>query len=249
MSGSSFDNQGTIAIALFLTLIFITGSPLVSHATTSGADVYSPSSLPGGLKSIAPIAHNWWIFRYNQPNSYNTNWPVCVKGDGGLVGNRSVVFLGDPAESAGGGNMNATHQVCQMSSSQLLYLNVYSGECSQAEQPGETVPQLLGCAQDTNKVIKLMRVTVDGTDVSSNIVREDADKPFSLTLSSKDNSMNKPLPCCGLSMDENYYLFLKPFPVGKHTVTDEVIRVPLESNQPVEHDLVNWEINVVSGRG
>ena len=230
---------------MLLTLVFITTIPVQSRANPSGIDFYSPTSLPGGLKSIDPIAHKWWIYRYNQPNSYNTQWPICSKGDGGLVGNRSVVFLGDPAESAGGGNVNATHQVCQIGSSQLLYLSVYEGECSQAEQPGETVPQLLSCAQDVNKVIKLMRATVDGMDVSSKIVREDASKPFNLTLSSKDNSMNKPLPCCGLSMDENYYLFFKPLPVGTHTITVEVIRVPLQSNQPVEHDLVNWKINVV----
>ena len=29
-------------------------------------------------------------------------------------------------------------------------------------------------------------------------------------------------------------------------ITAEVIRVPLQPNQPVEHDLAKWDINVVS---
>ena len=45
-----------------------------------------------------------------------------------IVGNLSVVILGDPAFApAGGTNVNATHQACQISSSQLLHLIVYGG--------------------------------------------------------------------------------------------------------------------------
>ena len=37
----------------------------------------------------------------------------------------------------------------------------------------------------------------------------------------------------------------KPMPVGDHKIELEVIRVPLEANQPVEHDVDKWDIKVV----
>jgi hypothetical protein len=47
-------------------------------------------------------------------------------------------------------------------------------------------------------------------------------------------------------MAENYYLLFKPLPVGEHTIELEVIRQPLQANQPVEYDVVKWNIKVVS---
>jgi hypothetical protein len=46
-------------------------------------------------------------------------------------------------------------------------------------------------------------------------------------------------------MAENYYLLFKPLPVGDHTIELEVIRQPLQTNQPVEHDVAKWNIKVV----
>ena len=46
-------------------------------------------------------------------------------------------------------------------------------------------------------------------------------------------------------MAENYFLLFKTLPKGHHTITVEVIRVPLQTTQPVEHDLAKWGINVV----
>jgi hypothetical protein len=37
---------------------------------------------------------------------------------------------------------------------------------------------LLDCAEDSNKVMKLMQVKVDGKDISSNIVRQSTTQPF-----------------------------------------------------------------------
>ena len=125
-------------------------------------------------------------------------------------------------------NVNATHQVCQISSSQLLYLVVYPGECAQGEFPGYSIPQLLSYAQDSNKVIKLMQVKVDGTDVSSNIVRESTSQSFVFILHSSDNIFNDKIPCCGQSMSEMYELLFKPLPKGHHTISVEAIRVPLQ---------------------
>jgi hypothetical protein len=247
-SGGSFimglDSTHAIFLTLLLTTIIIIGSPLKLHAQ-DGIGFYSPSVLPAGMKSLEPLIAKWWDFASNQPSKMANNWPTCIKAEV-TVDNRPIVFLGNPAfAAAGGANVNATHQACQISSSQLLYLTVYPGECSQGEFPGESIPQLLTCAQDSNKIMKLMQVKVDGTDVSSNIVRETTSQPFTYSIRSSDNAFSFKIPCCGESMAEDYLLLFKPLPIGHHTISVEVIRVPLQPNQPVEHDLAKWDINVV----
>jgi hypothetical protein len=235
-------------LAVFITLIFTTmiiiGSPLKLQAQ-AGIGFYSPSAPPAGLKSFEPIVEKFWDLTANEPGKIYNTWPICLKAEA-TVGNRSVVFLGDPASApAGGANANATHQACQIPSSPLLYLHVYGAYCSQGDSPGKSIPQLLTCAQDENKIIKLMQVKVDGVDVSSNIVRQTTSLPWILTIPTSDNAFSEKIPCCGQAMAENYFLLFKPLPTGHNTITVEVIRVPLQPNQPVEHDLAKWDINVV----
>ena len=159
--------------------------------------------------------------------------------------NQLVVFLGDPA-SAVEKNVNARNQKCTISANQLLYLTVYSGECSEGEFPGYSTADLLKCGQDSNKVMKLMQVKVDGKDVSSNIIRQSTSQPFIWNVPAVNPyELKEPVVGKHQSMAESYYLFFKPMPVGDHTIELEVIRVPLEANQPVEHDVAKWDIKVV----
>ena len=153
-------------------VILIVSGPLEVHAITSGIGFYSPNSMPVGAKSLEPLIGKWWNFSVRHPASYQSNWPECLKGNGGVIGsNQSVVFLGDPA-SAVENNLNARNQKCEISSNQAIYLIVYAGGCSKGEYPDKSIPDLLKCAQDTNKVMKLMKVKVDGQDVSNKIIRQ-----------------------------------------------------------------------------
>ena len=238
------NNKGAIFLTLLLTTMIIIDSPLKLQAQ---ADIsfYSANTPPAGMKSFQNLIAKFWDWRANQPSRIANTWPICLKANVN-VDDRSVVFLGDPAAApAGGANVNATHQACQISSSPLLYLHVYGAYCSQGDSPGKSIPQLLTCAQDENKIIKLMQVKVDGTDVSPKIVRETTSQPWILTIPSSDNAFSEKIPCCGQAMAENYFLLFKPLPIGHHTITVEVIRVPLQPNQPVEHDLAKWDINIV----
>jgi hypothetical protein len=236
------NNRHAILLTLLLTTIIIGSTKIQAQ---SGIGYYSPNALPAGMKSFQSLIAKWWNDRYNQPSRIANTWPICLKKEV-TVDNRSVIFLGDPASApAGGANVNATHQACQISSSPLLYLHVYGGECSQGEFPGESIPQLLSCAQDSNKIIRLMQVKVDGMDVSSKILRETTSEPFILSEHTPDNWAGFKMPCCGEAMAENYFLLFKQLPIGHHTIAVEVIRVPLQANQPVEHDLAKWDINIV----
>jgi hypothetical protein len=63
-----------------------------------------------------------------------------------------------------------------------------------------------------------------------------------------DNAFELPAPIAGgnnTAMAENYYLLFKPLPLGEHTIEVEVIRQPVQANQPVEHDVAKWNIKVV----
>lgn len=233
-----------------LALVAIT-TPLMLYASESGIEFYT--SPPSGMESFEPLIAKWWNWRISQPYAIATNWPECLKSSV-VIGNQSVVFLGDPA-SAVERNVNARNQTCELSSQDNLYLTVYAGECSTGAKPHEgefpdmkSPDDLLLCAQDANRVIKLMQVKVDGVDVSPNIIRQTTSEPFSL-LVPEDNPFEWGEPIVGgnnTAMAENYFLLFKSLPIGVHEITVEVIRQPIQANQPVEHDVAKWNIEVVS---
>jgi hypothetical protein len=86
---------------------------------------YSPNSPPPGVKSLEPLIVRWWNWWTAMPAATALNWPQCIKGDGGKIGNsQSIVFLGNTAQAVDK-NANARNQKCEISSNQLLYLTVY----------------------------------------------------------------------------------------------------------------------------
>jgi hypothetical protein len=248
-------SRGIIIFATLLIIpIVILSSPPQLYASNSGIDFYSPNSPPAGVKSLEPLIAKWWNWWNAVPSATATNWPQCIKGDGGMIGNnQSIVFLGNTAQAVEK-NTNARNQKCEISSNQLVYLAVYTGECSTGSKPHEgefpdmkNPADLLNCAQDSNRVMKLMQVKVDGKDVSSNIVRQTTSQPFNYVVPN-DNALEFPPPIAGgnnTSMAESYYLLFKPLPVGDHKIELEIIRQPLQANQPVEHDVAKWNIKVV----
>lgn len=244
-------------LTLFITSILIINSPVKLYASESGTGFYSPNSPPAGVQSLESMIAKWWNWWEATPNNVATQWPMCIKGDGGPIGNdQSVVFLPNTA-FAEDSNVNSKNQKCEIKSNQLLYLTVYPGECSTGSVKGEgefpntkSPADLLTCAQDSNKVIKLMQVKVDGKDVSSSIVRQTTSKPFKFVIPEQNADDWKP-PISGLnknntSMAENYYLFFKPLPIGNHTIQLHVIRDPIQANQPVEDHMVKWNIQVLT---
>ncbi len=220
----------------------VSSSTFQSYASDSGIRFYSPNSLPGGIK-FEDILGPYWTSLSAQPPSYLTSWPQCVKEVATVSKNQSLTFLGELAW-ASQKNTNATQQKCQISLNSKLYLSVYDGECSKAEYPSYSVPQLLKCAQDSNQVIRLMKVMIDGRDVSSNITKESSSHPYYVTFE-PGNAWGLSPPSIGTfqAMGESYYLLFYPLPRGQHTIQVEVIRTDQPSGT-VEHDLAHWDINV-----
>jgi hypothetical protein len=248
------DIRIVIPFTFLMTAIIIVSSALESYATPSGIGFYSPNSPPAGVKSLEPLMVKWWNWRTGLPVATANNWSECLKGDGGTIGNnQSLVFVGDPV-AAVEKNVNARNQKCEISSNQLLYLTVYAGECSTGSKPHEgefpdtkNPADLLACAKDSNLVMKLMQVKVDGKDVSSNIVRQTTTKPFNYVVPLV-NAFDWQRPLAGgnnTAMAENYYLFFNPMPVGDHTIELKVIKQPPRGNQPVQNLAAKWDFKVV----
>jgi hypothetical protein len=246
------DGQVIIFLSILVTIMLIISNPSKVNANPSGVGFYSPSSPPAGVKSLEPLMAKWWTWWNAVPAATATNWPGCIRGDGGKIGNnQSVVFIGNGAFAVDK-NVNARNQKCEISSNQLLYLTIYPGECSTGVKPHEgefpdtkSPADLLTCAHNQNQGIKLMQAKVDGSDVSSNITRQTTSQTFNFIVP-QDNAFAFPTPIAGgnnYSMAEDYYLFFKPLPVGDHTIDFHVIRAA--PAQAVENDVAHWDIKVV----
>jgi hypothetical protein len=83
------DIQIVISLTLLITAVII-NSPLESYATSSGIGFYSPSSPPPGVKSLEPLIAKWWNWRTALPAATATNWPECLKGNGGIIGDNNL---------------------------------------------------------------------------------------------------------------------------------------------------------------
>ena len=122
---------------------------------------------------------------------------------------------------------------------------MYPGECDDGQYTDKTNAELLQCAKDSNREIKLMTAKVDGEDVSSKIVRQSTSKPFMINIP-KVNIYDIQGNQTGThrTMGESYFLFFKPLSIGHHNIEAKVIRDPLEINLPIEHDVAKWDIQV-----
>jgi hypothetical protein len=233
---------------IIVSVFSIRSSNVGAIGTESGVGFYNIKSLPAGMKSIDPLLDNYWNWWAKQSPAYSQNWPSCMIGQAGKLGsNQSIVFFGDPA-TAVETNVNAKNQNCQISSNQAIFFPPYNGLCNTGEERGETPAQLLQCAIGTNKGIKIMNLKIDGNDVSNAIFHTNTSKPFIWDVP-KDNVYAFPAsnPNVGRhpAMAEGYYVFIKPLPLGTHKIELEVLRNPQEPNQPIEHPIVKYTVNVV----
>lgn len=226
--------------------MFINGGYAKAAGTKSSVGFYTLKSLPAGIKSLDPLIDNYWNWWITQSPSYAENWPPCIIGNADRVpGNQSIVFLGDPA-TAVEKNVNARNQNCEIQSNQAIFFPPYNGVCDTGEFPNYSPSQLLDCAIGTNKGIKIMNLKIDGMDVSDKIFHTNTSKPFIWNIPKANfYQMSEPHVGSHPAIAEGYYVFIKPMPVGTHTIELKVLRVPPEPNQPVERPNLKYTLRVV----
>jgi hypothetical protein len=238
-------------LTLFVSVVFmfIAGSTANAVDNTPTVGFYTPKSLPAGMKSVEPLIKDFWNRWIAISPIYAENWPKCLtmKTDQ-LVGNHPIIFLADSA-SAVEKNVNARNQNCEISSNEAIFFPSYNGICDTGEFRNYTPSQLLQCAIGTNEGIKLMNLKIDGVDESDKIFHANTSMPFIWSIP-KVNFYQMTEPHVGNhpAMAEGYYAFLKPLPVGVHTIELKVLRVPPEPNQPVEHPNLKYTLNVVPSK-
>ena len=188
-------------------------------------EVYAP---PPRVKSLEPLIVKWWNWWLTVPADTATNWPQCIKGDVEHIGNnQSIVFFGNPAQAVDK-NVNPRNQKCEISSNQLIYLTVYPGECSTGSKPHE------GEFPDTKNAAQILYANQQPNHSNSLCLRIMLLLFQHLSLAEIIHQWPRIIIC-----------FSKALPVGDHMVELEVIRQPLQANQPVEHDVAKWNIKVV----
>ena len=167
---------------------------------------------------------DWWRWNAALRGGEDTTYADLKEGGCLIDKDGPVVMLIDPAAA---GNYK---QVCEISSNQGILLSAWGAVCSRAteEFASYSFEQLSTCAKGFNQGTVTVNVDVDnkpiaevkakdGKTVSLVNASEVATKEFYITF--PENSNFAPvIRGSHLSATDGWYVFLKPLPVGEHTV-------------------------------
>jgi hypothetical protein len=206
-----------------ITLSILLFSTAVSIPIANAVDVFQKDEMPFG-KPYEDWVQDWWRWNAAIPGDPETTF-AGVKGNGCFVNEEgSVVMLVDPA--LGGKH----HQRCEISSDQGILISTWSAVCSSAVKGNEnkSFNELSECAKgyDLGKVTA--NVWVDNKPIAqvnaedlktTNLINvtELSTKGFNVTFPENSN-LEVDYPGTHPSAAHGWYIFLKPLPVGEHTV-------------------------------
>jgi hypothetical protein len=197
----------------------------ISTVNAAGFDVYTKDATP--LK----IPYEVWVEAFWNWDSSLLNKPGTTSCCQGLQMNGCLMNDAGPAvillDTAIGGS---TTQNCAIKSDQGLFISLWSGECETATQGLErgTYEQILKCARDLDLGVVKGKVTVDGTlvaeleakDLSSSKVSNvvELNTPFFSLTYPPETHLFTPRPGTFPAAAHGWFVFLKPLPMGEHTV-------------------------------
>ena len=206
-----------------ITLSILLFSTAVSIPIANAVDVFQKDEMPFG-KPYEDWVQDWWRWNAAIPGDPETTF-AGVKENGCFVNKEgSVVMLVDPA--LGGKH----HQRCEISSDQGILISAWSAVCSSAVKGNEnkSFNELSECAKgyDLGKVTA--NVWVDNNPIAqvnaedlktTNLINvtELSTKGFNVTFPENSN-LEVDYPGTHPGAAHGWYIFLKPLPVGEHTV-------------------------------
>ena len=206
-----------------ITLSILLFSTAVSIPIANAVDVFQKDEMPFG-KPYEDWVQDWWRWNAAIPGDPETTF-AGVKENGCFVNKEgSVVMLVDPA--LGGKH----HQRCEISSDQGILISAWSAVCSSAVKGNEnkSFNELSECAKgyDLGKVTA--NVWVDNKPIAqvnaedlktTNLINvtELSTKGFNVTFPENSN-LEVDYPGTHPSAAHGWFIFLKPLPVGEHTV-------------------------------
>jgi hypothetical protein len=186
-------------------------------------DVFQKNEMPFG-KSYEDWIQDWWRWNAAIPGDPETTF-AGVKENGCLINKEGpVAMLMDPA--IGGSH----HQKCEISSNQGILISGWSALCSGAIKGNEnkSFKELSECARQYDLGKVTANVWVDNKPIAqakaedyktTNLINatEFYSKGFNITIPG-DSNLAVDNPGTHLGATHGWYIFLKPLPVGEHTI-------------------------------
>jgi hypothetical protein len=205
----------TLSISLFL--------PTVIVPMAYAVDVFQKNELPFG-KAYEDWVQDWWKWNAAIPGDPETTF-AGVKENGCLINKDGpVAMLMDPA--IGG----VHHQICEISPNQGILIPAWSALCSGAVKGSENASfkELSECARQYNLGKVTVKAWVDNKSIAQvnaedyetiNLINatELYSNGFNITVPA-DSNLAVDYPGTHLGAAHGWYIFLKPLPVGEHTV-------------------------------
>ena len=208
-----------VLVTLSILLFSVTVTVPIAYAV----DVFQKDELPFG-KPYEQWVQDWWRWNAAIPGDPVTTF-AGVKENGCLINKEGpVVMLIDPA--IGG----TRHQKCDISSNQGILISGWSAECDGSVKGFEnkSFKELSECARELNLGKVTVNAWVDNKPFAqveaedlktTNLVNatELSTKAFNITTP-EDSNLAVDYPGTHLGAAHGWYIFLKPLPVGEHTV-------------------------------
>jgi len=206
-----------------ITVSILLVSTTVTVPIAYAVDVFQKDEMPFG-KPYEDWVQDWWRWNAAIPGDPETVY-AGVKENGCLINKTGpVVMLIDPA--IGGEH----HQRCEISSNQGILVSGWSAVCSGAVKGNENMSfkELSECA----KGYDLGKVTVNAWVDNKSIAQVKAEdyktinlinatelytKGFNITTPA-NSQLEVDYPGTHLGAVHGWFIFLKPLPVGEHTV-------------------------------
>jgi hypothetical protein len=208
---------------VLVTLSILLFSMTVTVPIAYAAEVFHKDEVPFG-KPYEDWVQDWWRWNAAIPGDPVTTF-AGVKENGCLINKEGpVAMLIDPA--IGGKH----HQRCEISSNQGILFPAWSAVCAGALKGYENASfkELSECARkyDLGKVTT--NVWVDNKPIAqvkaedlktTNLINatELSTKAFNITIP-EDSNLEVDYPGTHQGAAHGWYIFLKPLPVGEHTV-------------------------------
>jgi hypothetical protein len=198
---------GKIYLVAFFVFMILVVSALSAYGMSSSPGTFLKGSKPYGLP-YEDWMTKWWqwnmqIPKEQHPQLLGSTVKVCPVGD---LGN--VSFLTQSLQGK-------TEYSCTIPAGHALMIPISTGECTSDEAKSSMPADMMRCATEGNKYLTF-DATVDGVRLNGLDQNDARSGVFNLTVPEDNFSDLKPGQWEAVT--GGYFAFLKPLPVGNHTV-------------------------------
>jgi hypothetical protein len=189
---------------------------IITVASVGALSAYSTSSNPSTfLKGSTPYAEpyedwmtKWWQWNIQIPKEQhpqvNPDLKKCPVGESGSVSFLTQILQGKSEYS------------CTIPAGHAIMIPISTGECTSDEAKSDIPADMMKCATEGNKYLSF-DATVDGVRLNGLDQNDARSKVFNIAVP-EDNFLDLK-PGEWEAVTGGYFAFLKPLPIGNHTVS------------------------------